>query len=645
MPTPEPLGRSLVPLPDESLPGYILRLSYRLNLTPARLAELTGLAPKGRSGVWAPASLLAEIPEPTRHTFAHMTRLSLDTVTQLGLNCLRRRYPLSAETTGSSAPEPQSLTSPSFFAPATRYCPECLTGDRTPIQEAFGGAWRRTWHLPVVFACPSHRRLLEHHCPACDQPVHGRHSGRFALLLPTMHTGMLHPAQCRAVLNPGMGQTQNTCCGTRLDHTRQLRPADSGLLALQDKILDLLAPNGSASTPSAGHQTEPISYFTDLQALTLLTCTTWPTLRDFSPSEETAAAIDEHVESIQQRTAERQNKTPVTKARNISGPPPADAAASAGLTYIADRILLSGGPDTIREYLRPLLPATTRQASRTAWGDRVTRSTALCSEGLRAAYMPLLRGFTKIGSQPQARRAAAIHPQRWGPQHIPAFAPKSWCDKHFNNTEGISTTLLRRTVSVRLIQMIAGGSLGEAAQFLGINHTGKQYTTATNIHRWARSLPDPHQFEAALHALANELDSSSHLIDYQRRRQALETWSINKTTWNELVLRLPPVSGPQQPELGDRKRQIASIYVWVQLTSGEHHFAPRTIEAAQPPQVRRAWDLRRGTIWHLMQSPRPLPHYASLKAELHTLANSLAQTIDPPATEHQPPTTTGNRHL
>jgi hypothetical protein len=31
----------------------------------------------------------------------------------------------------------------------------------------------------------------------------------------------------------------------------------------------------------------------------------------------------------------------------------------------------------------------------------------------------------------------------------------------------------------------------------------------------------------------------------------------------------------------DCKRQVASIYVWVQLTSGEHRHAPRPIEAGQ----------------------------------------------------------------
>ncbi|MFE6922233.1 hypothetical protein ACFVAV_14400 [Nocardia sp. NPDC057663] len=64
------------------------------------------------------------------------------------------------------------------------------------------------------------------------------------------------------------------------------------------------------------------------------------------------------------------------------------------------------------------------------------------------------------------------------------------------------------------------------------------------------------------------------MINYQYRRRALEAWFIDETTWNDLIFRLPSGRSSQQPELGDRKRQVASIYVWVQLTSGEHHFAP-----------------------------------------------------------------------
>jgi len=636
MPMPPPLGRSLIPLPGESLPGFILRLSCRLQLPPARLAALTGLVPAGHSGARAPVSLLTEIPEPARRTFARMTRLTTGKVAQLGLACLQERYPLPAGAAKNPATVP--LSGLLVFAPATRYCPDCLAGDGSPIQGAFGGPWRKIWHLPVVFACTLHQRLLEDRCPECGQVTHSRYPGAPVPMLPAMRAGTLHPSQCRTALDPGRGRTLPACCGTRLDHTPAPRPADPELITLQHKILGLLGPGGPAHTLSAGRPADPARYFTDLQALALLACSTWPAIRHLSPSQETAEATDRHVEALRQRTADRQSRSRSSKVRATSGPPPADAAASAGLAHIADHILLSGGPAEVREHLRPLLPASTRQASRTAWGLRVSRSTTSCSEGLQAAYTPLLRGFTKIGGQPQARRDAVVRPQRWGPEHIPAFLPKDWYDRHFKPLDGVNPMLTRRTAALRLVQMVAGGSLGEAAGFLGIAATGttwprksRIYSGAGHVHSSAKKQSDPLAFEAALQALAAELDEpATPLIDFQRRRRALETWSIDDDAWKALVSRLPPVPGPQRPELGDRKRQIASIYVWVQVTSGEHYFAPRPIEAAQPPEIQQSWKLRRNTIWHLMQSSRPRPHYTSLKTELNTLATSLARTIDAP---------------
>lgn len=634
MPLPPPLGRSLIPLPGESLPGFILRLSCRLQLPPARLAALTGLVPAGHSGARAPASLLTEIPEPARRTFACMTRLTTDKVSQLGLACLQERYPLPAGAAKNAATVP--LSGLPVSAPATRYCPDCLAGDGSPIQDAFGGPWRKIWHLPVIFACTLHQRLLEDRCPECGQVIRSRHPGAPALMLPAMRAGALRPSQCRTALDPGRGRTPPACRGSRLGHTPALRPASPELITLQHKIPGLLEPGGPAHTLSAGKPADPARYFTDLQALALLACSTWPAIRHLSPPQETAEAIDHHVEALRQRTADRQGRSRPPRARATSDPPPTDAAASAGLAHIADRILLSGGPAEVREHLRPMLPASTRQASRTAWGLRVSRSTTPCSEGLQAACTPLLRGFTKIGGQPQGRRDAVIRPQRWGPEHIPAFLPKDWHDRRFKPLNGVNPMLTRRTAALRLVQMVAGGPLGEAAGFPGIAATdstrprkSRIYSGAAHVHSNARKQPDPLAFETAFQALAAELDEpTTPLINYHQRRRALETWSIDEDTRKDLISRLPPVPGPQQPELGDRKRQIASIYAWVQVTSGEHRFNTRPIEAAQPPEIQQSWKLRRNTIWHLMQSSRPRPHYTSLKTELNTHAASLARTID-----------------
>jgi TniQ len=633
MPQPRPLPRSLVPLPGESLAGFLLRLSRRLSQPPARIAELTGLALGGRSGARPPAILLAEIPEPASGTFTRMTRLTSEQAARLGMTEWPDRYPPVITSPESTARGACRLNGQTVLAPATRYCPECLAGDGSGIQRAFGGPWLKAWHLPVVFACTAHQRLLEHQCPGCGQAVRGRRAGGQAAILPAMLAAGLHPAQCRSETAQGKGR-HPACRGARLDQASPRRAASPGLITLQDKILGLPDPDGPASTLSAGMPAPPDRYFADLRALGLLACSTWPAARDLSPSEEAASAIDQHVDSLRRQAAERQATSPGTPSRTTFGAPPADAAASSGLLHIAGCIL-GQGPGEIRELLRSLLPPSTRQASKTSWGLSVLRSATPCSDGLQAAYGPLLRAFAKAGSSPQGRRAATLSPQRWQPGNIPAFIPEDSYARHFTPITGVSTRFARRTAALRLVQMTAGGSLGEAARFLGI--TTADLTTSSmsgictgvgHVHTRARLQPGPRGLESALTALARELDDpATPLVNYQHRRQTPQDWRIDEGTWAGLVGQLPRVPGPQ-PEAGARKRQTASIYVWTLVTSGEHHFAPRAIEATQPPEVQEAWAPRRNTIWSLMRKDRPGPHYASLIAELSGLATSLAKNID-----------------
>ncbi|MEV0537702.1 TniQ family protein [Kitasatospora sp. NPDC050463] len=45
-----------------------------------------------------------------------------------------------------------------LFNKVPRYCPRCLAGDGTAIQQ-HGAPWKKAWPLPVAFVCPVH-------CPA-----------------------------------------------------------------------------------------------------------------------------------------------------------------------------------------------------------------------------------------------------------------------------------------------------------------------------------------------------------------------------------------------------------------------------------------------------------------------------------------------
>ena len=349
-----------------------------------------------------------------------MTRLTDGQVAELGLAAWRERYPPARLGARARRRLPAGQRG-SLFAPATRYCPECLAGDGSAIQESFGGPWLKAWHLPVVFACPAHQRLLEHRCPDAARPSSG--SGAGLSCTPARDAGWpgcTPPSAGRYSSRARRQAHPSPLLRARLDQTEPRRQASPGLLALQDKILGLLDPDGPASTVSAGMPASPASYFADLRALGLLACSTWPAARHLSPSEDTAAPST----STSPRSGSRSRTAGELPPSWPAHPPPLDAAASAGLAYIADRIL-GGSPDDVREQLRQLLPSSTRKASRTYWARWVTRRQSRAPRACKTAYDPLLRRFTKAGGQPQGRRDAVLVPALGTREHSRPSSPKT----------------------------------------------------------------------------------------------------------------------------------------------------------------------------------------------------------------------------
>lgn len=241
-PSHKALARSLSPLPEESLSGFLLRTSYRLERTPSRVALLSGLMDSQKR---LPTQHLLELSTPTLEHFSTIMRLTRDESTGMTLLGLQDHFPTftdlwSVAQYGRDRPGTSSWA----VAYSSRYCPECLRGDGTPVQDMLGGAWRLPWYLPVVFACPTHRRLLECFCPSCHSVPNGRASGRHGSLVRKPGVAGLHPAQCR---NPAPGQPTGSGlrarpCGARLDEANStpgtsLSRLDLGrLLALQVRL-------------------------------------------------------------------------------------------------------------------------------------------------------------------------------------------------------------------------------------------------------------------------------------------------------------------------------------------------------------------------------------------------------------------------
>ncbi|MGI5510244.1 TniQ family protein [Streptomyces sp. CA-106131] len=597
-----PLPRSLVPLTGESLPGFILRLSHRLSVPPLHIARMAD----GRSepvGGHIRHRLLLELDPSDAVAFARATRLSLAEVMELTLAGWKDRYPpvgASGEPTTRAGRDPWLFISP-------RHCPKCLAGDASPIQKQLGGAWQKAWHLPVVFACLDHKRYLEHHCRRCG----GAESGTDALIH-RANDPALHPAQCRRQpAQPSPAKRKTPACGTRLDRTPSraaLQPTER-LLSLQAHILGLLT---SDRPPEDASQ-----YFTDLRLIAALVTSSWPQTRSLV-DEDVVALMNTYVQNAQAvgSTAGERNRVLYT--------PPRDAALCAALLNASHTLLKA---QDLRNTLAELLVESSRRnrMPRDAWGRLFNRLESSCSARMRHAAEPLTRTFRRASG---SHGLTGMFRSDYGPEHIPAFLEPRWFEEHFSHLEGITPKILRRTAAVRLVHWVSGGSMNEAAEFLGISPGRMQFTPANDAHRWSRALQGPAAFEKALHNLADQLAAETDPVDYQYRRSVLEDWNLSRGEWQALINRLPPTAGSAQPVLDDRKRQDASIFIWSCVTRGEHLFAPRPIEAGKTEHVQRAWANRRHTTWFQLTRPDALPHYAELRELLVEHANSLARQID-----------------
>jgi hypothetical protein len=92
---------------------------------------------------------------------------------------------------------------------------------------------------------------------------------------------------------------------------------------------------------------------------------------------------------------------------------------------------------------------------------------------------------------------------------------------------------MRRAGSVLLAQWAIGGFMGDAAGYPGMRlpPSSGQHSIA---HDLAQRL-DKHGdegFTAALRDLAAQLDADApRLVNYQRRRQAMQEWCLDPDTW------------------------------------------------------------------------------------------------------------------
>ncbi|MBN1172663.1 MAG: TniQ family protein [Micromonosporaceae bacterium] len=582
---PVPLPRSLAPLHEESLAGFLLRLAFRLGLSPARLTEAVGLSGASATGRVPIRFLLAfdtDIVDP----FTVATRLDSSEAQALTLATVRSTYPPVDPGfrfhRGYHAPPTRTINTMFaqerwILARTSRYCPDCLAGDGSTIQHHFGGAWNKLWHLPVAFACPTHHRLLEYRCPACDQPAMARRPGNGLITSPTVSD--LHPAACR---NP---DSERLVCGWRLDTPTS--PASDqnlpALLALQYHLLHRLRHDEPVT--SVGLPATPAQYFIDLRILACLITVSWPAAGHLVNDRRQADRIDAHATATRRHVEQVRRDALLARDHALYDTPPADTAACAALLGLADSITHASDPSHARDLLDPLLhtvPDTHR-----SWIKQFLRGQGVSSPGLRTTLGPAvgaahIAGPIAVASRTINHPAPTPRSVRFDLRHIPQRIPTTWIDSYFAAFTDLPSRLLHHVIAARLARMVLGAKttntdLADAVVPLGM----ARVTTTTAITIVANHLAGTARqsaFDQAIDALADHLETHLAPTDYGKRRTVLATWSIPPADWAEITDRLPTsvqtACGWRRVTWDDPKQLLATVWIWYQATSGDLVYNP-----------------------------------------------------------------------
>ncbi|MEH0554042.1 TniQ family protein [Streptomyces sp. B21-101] len=606
-----PLARSLDPLPGESLAGFLLRLSYRIGSTPHRLATLCGLTCRSDS---VPQEQLRALNPEAAERLARAAHLTMSEVQALTLqNFIATYTPLAklhARRT-DTGPKPHINWATN---PDNRYCPHCLRGNSSPVQQSFGGAWQLRWHLPVTFACTQHLCLLENTCPQCTQPLSGRVIKRYTLVqIP--HVSGLHPSQCRnrAPGPPPKPRARAMPCGARLDTPRDaaaaLSPLDmQHILDLQRNLNLRLDP---AHLSRTADEQPPHTYFPDLITTARLITLSWPMGASILPSTALADLLDGYPTPYLHNPSE-----PGLQVRRSAprGTAETSALLLAAATALGDRDLVP-----LRERIEPLAREVYRRS--TSIGNKLFTDSNASATLLRATA-PRVYGF-----QRRSTLRVAQNSYRFRTDEIPPLLPREWFDAYFQRLVHRlpkMTTLLERHLrwagSLRLAELICDQTWPTCAESLEIpqnsarrtmNVLGKQLTTPG---LWP-------VFEDAVDLVAHQLHGQDRRINYAHRRRSTADWCLSLADWKALCEGIPGLE--QRQATGDPR--VGEAVIWCMVNQASYLHSPTVAHRRSA-----SYSPRRLTEQAALFATRTQrrPSYATLSRRLAAYAARLARACD-----------------
>ena len=233
------------------------------------------------------------------------------------------------------------------------------------------------------------------------------------------------------------------------------------------------------------------------------------------------------------------------------------------------------------------------------------------------------RGRVLLAGTPRSHRAGGRRPARHP-------LPAAWHEEHLAPLAGLAPEqLLRRAAALRLARTCTPASYRKLGELLQIPSESAKNTVKT-VHSRLEAAGRRAEFDAAIEKLADALDTAQARTDYGRRRSVLWDWVISPAEWSQLISGLPARCSPRA-DWGERKRMLASAWVWTRITTGEHLFAPAVMTDPAAPRSQRPGGRDRlhfiDLCWpHLAAGATG--QYAELQRRLNDYADRMAARID-----------------
>ena len=530
------LPRSNRPVAHESLAGYLLNLSQRLNVTPGQLMLRTGLKTGARANL-LDLSYSVTIPPDIQARFGTATGLEQEQVLALTLDGIGPVLDMSRPGKRLA----RSNYGNKWINPGrTAACPGCLGEDPHPT-------WRTTWMTPWALACTRHHTELIDRCPNCNTPLGEPGATGTRSLIPQPSAQVATASECRARL------PDRSLCRFDLASapTAAAEPRLLDLQTLLDQAID--TPSQHAHTV-LGHRVSSNQWLRDLRLVALALNLT--DLRSATPRADAHPHLGPSAGNGRRRT-------------RAATQPPDHIAATQRLILEAHQLLA----DTSRAGdLNALNKRAANQAT-SIWeqaknkgGPSVALTEAFTKHQMRATQPNRLALYIPVSCNLPADR-------------LPAYLPAAQFDDHLADMRGPSRNNpsrsryarpLRRYATIAIAMHSHGIDASAAGRLLGYPDTLTKAACARASLASRDHGGEPELFRR-LRSIAESLANESP-VDYATRRDHFDAdWRIADEDFAQLQANLPRRNTPWET-----RRLDYSVYLWATITGGDPILAPMT---------------------------------------------------------------------